>query len=302
MKLVTANIHDRTFIGLIFNEDSVIDIQKAELKLYESEISPASLQACIEMGEKFVRHIEALQEWVAKEKERETYVYPLSAVKLQAPIPRPKKNIMCVGKNYRDHVAEMGSESDIPSDLILFSKPSTSVIAHEGEIDPHLYLTDELDYEGELAVVIGKKGKQIREEEAYDYVFGYTIINDVTARDLQARHKQYFLGKSLDTSCPMGPYIVHKSAVSNPQHLSIETKVNGEIRQQANTSQMIFPIKRIISIISQGMTLEPGDIIATGTPAGVGKGFNPPKLLKPGDTVEITVEGIGTLRNKVKEI
>lgn len=157
MKLVTANIHDRTFIGLIFNEDSVIDIQKAELKLYESEISPASLQACIEMGEKFVRHIEALQEWVAKEKERETYVYPLSAVKLQAPIPRPKKNIMCVGKNYRDHVAEMGSESDIPSDLILFSKPSTSVIAHEGEIDPHLYLTDELDYEGELAVVIGKK-------------------------------------------------------------------------------------------------------------------------------------------------
>lgn len=301
MKFVTAEIHDRKFIGLVYENEYVIDIQKAEQKLYDSQISPSSLQSCIEMGEKFVRHAEALSEWIAKEQERDTFVYPLSSIKLKAPIPRPNKNIFCVGKNYRDHAVELGSEADIPTDLIIFSKAPTTVIGHEEDIDPHLDVTNELDYEGELAVVIGKKGKKISEEEAFDYVFGYTIINDVTARDLQTRHKQYLLGKSLDTSCPMGPYIVHKSAVSNPEAITIETKVNGETRQKASTSQMIFPIERIISVISQGTTLEPGDIIATGTPAGVGKGFNPPKLLKPGDVVEISIEGIGTLRNKVRE-
>jgi len=299
MKFVTAEIHGQTFIGLIFENEYVIDIQKAERKFYESDYTPVSMIECIEQGDKFISHIQTLEELVKKEQERESYVYPLSDVKLYAPIPRPSKNIFCVGKNYREHALELGTEKDIPEHIMLFSKTPTTVIAHEEEIDPHLDVTNELDYEGELAIIIGKKGKRIHPEEAMDYIFGYTIINDVTARDLQSRHKQFLIGKSLDTFCPMGPYIVHQSAISNPQQLMIETRVNGEIRQKANTNQMIFNIPTIISVLSQGTTLEPGDIIATGTPAGVGKGFHPPKYLKPGDIVEVTVEGIGTLRNSV---
>jgi 2-keto-4-pentenoate hydratase/2-oxohepta-3-ene-1,7-dioic acid hydratase in catechol pathway len=183
---------------------------------------------------------------------------------------------------------------------MLFSKAPTAVIGHEDEIDPHLHLTKELDYEGELAVVIGKKGKQITEEDAMDYVFGYTIVNDITARNLQEQHKQFLLGKSLDTSCPIGPYIVHKSAIENPYDLTVLTRVNDEVRQNGHTKDMIFSIEHIISTLSQGTTLEPGDIIATGTPAGVGKGFNPPKFLKPGDIVEVEIEGIGKLRNRIR--
>jgi 2-keto-4-pentenoate hydratase/2-oxohepta-3-ene-1,7-dioic acid hydratase in catechol pathway len=194
----------------------------------------------------------------------------------------------------------MGSEEDIPKHVLLFTKAPTSVIGHKDEIDPHLHITKELDYEGELAVVIGKKGKQINEEDAMDYVFGYTIVNDVTARNLQKQHTQYFLGKSLDTSCPIGPYLVHKSAIENPYDLKIKTSVNNEIRQDGNTKDMIFSIEHIISTISQGTTLEPGDIIATGTPAGVGNGFQPPKYLQPGDIIEIEVEGIGVLENRIK--
>lgn len=301
MKFVNAQIHGQTFIGLIFENEYVIDIQKAEKKLYETEYSPVSLYECIQQGDKFISHIQTLEELVKKEQERESYVYPLSEVKLLAPIPRPSKNIFCVGKNYKEHALELGTEEDIPEHIMLFSKTPTTVIAHEEEIDPHLDVTNELDYEGELAIIIGKKGKRINPDEAMDYIFGYTIVNDVTARDLQSRHKQFLIGKSLDTFCPMGPFIVHKSAISNPHQLNIETKVNGEVRQQANTEQMIFNIPTIVSVLSKGMTLEPGDIIATGTPAGVGKGFNPPKYLKPGDTIEVTVEGIGTLRNYVKK-
>lgn len=220
-------------------------------------------------------------------------------IELLAPIPRPEKNIFCIGKNYADHAKELGSEKDIPTAPMVFTKTPTTVIGPDENILFPESVTDSLDYEGELAVVIGQTGKQIQKEKAYDYVFGYTIINDVTARDLQKRHKQFFLGKSLDTSCPMGPVIVHKSAVKDPHHLKIETRVNGEVRQSANTSDVIFDIPELIKTISAGTTLEPGDIIATGTPAGVGKGFNPPRYLKAGDVVEITVEGIGTLKNQI---
>lgn len=220
-------------------------------------------------------------------------------IRLLAPIPRPRKNIMCVGKNYRDHAIEMGSEKDIPAELMVFTKSPTSVAAPEQTIEAHEAITSELDYEGELAIIIGKGGRDIRENEAFSHVFGYTIINDVTARDLQTRHQQFFIGKSLDTSCPMGPWIVHHSAIKDPGSLDITTKVNGEIRQQSNTSLFIFPIQTIISVLSRGMTLEPGDIIATGTPAGVGKGFHPPRFLKKGDKIEISIESIGVLANSV---
>ncbi|MGN1387218.1 MAG: fumarylacetoacetate hydrolase family protein [Bacillus sp. (in: firmicutes)] len=220
-------------------------------------------------------------------------------VKWLAPIPRPTKNIFCVGKNYADHAIEMGSKADIPEQMIMFTKAPTTVIGHRERIPAHEDSTDQLDYEGELAVVIGKRARGVNREEAESYIFGYTIINDITARDLQERHKQYFIGKSLDGTCPMGPVIVHKSKFPMPFALDITTQVNGEARQQGNTEQLIFSIPEIIEVLSKGMTLEPGDVIATGTPAGVGKGFKPPKFLRDGDVIEITVEGIGTLCNQV---
>jgi 2-keto-4-pentenoate hydratase/2-oxohepta-3-ene-1,7-dioic acid hydratase in catechol pathway len=195
----------------------------------------------------------------------------------------------------------MGSIADIPEYPMIFSKAPTAVIGPDMEVENHSHLTNELDYEGEIAVIIGRTGKAIKKEEAYDYVFGYTLVNDMTARNLQRDHKQFLIGKSLDTTCPMGPYITHKSLVKNPDNLYLKTKVNGEIRQSASTEQFIFDIPTIIETLSKGMTLEAGDIIATGTPAGVGSGFNPPKHLKPGDEIEITVEELGVLRNKVKQ-
>ncbi|KEZ47434.1 fumarylacetoacetate hydrolase family protein [Metabacillus indicus] len=301
MKLATAQIGGRTFIGLIMEENKILDIQRAEKKWFDMESAPQSMIECIEMGEKFFNHLKQLQMYVKKADETESFLYSLTDVTWLPPIASPRKNIFCVGKNYREHAIELGSEADIPEHVMLFSKVPTAVTGHGQKIDPHLHLTSELDYEGELAVIIGKKGKRIPEAEAMDYVYGYTVLNDITARDLQSRHKQFLLGKSLDTSCPMGPYIVHKSAVPDPYALSLVTKVNGEVRQEGHTKDMIFSIENVISTISQGTTLEPGDIIATGTPAGVGKGFKPPKYLSPGDTVEISIEGIGTLSNTIAE-
>lgn len=301
MKLATAQLHGRTFIGLIMEENKILDIGRAEKKLFDMSSAPQTVIECIEMGEKFFNHIKQLETWVKKSDETESYLYSFSEVKWLAPILNPRKNIFCVGKNYREHAVELGSEADIPEHVMLFSKAPTTVIGHEEAVDPHLHLTKELDYEGELAVIIGKKGKRITEKEAMDYVYGYTIINDITARDLQSKHKQFLLGKSLDTSCPMGPYIVHKSAVPDPYELNVVTTVNGEVRQDGHTKDMIFSIEKVIATISQGTTLEPGDIIATGTPAGVGKGFKPAKYLMPGDVVEITINGIGTLSNTIGE-
>ncbi|MFO6494850.1 MULTISPECIES: fumarylacetoacetate hydrolase family protein [Bacillus] len=301
MKFATAELHSRRFVGLVM-DDRIMDLKKAEKKLFELETIPDTLIECVGEGDKFVRHVEQLVEWSKKKNSEESgsFIYPLSDVKLLAPIPAPRKNIMCVGKNYRDHAIEMGSEADIPEHIMVFTKAPTSVIGHREAIDAHKGVTEALDYEGELAVVIGKSGKNIPKAEALDYVFGYTIMNDVTARDLQKRHKQFFIGKSLDMTCPMGPFLVHKSMVGDPQNLKVETRVNGELRQSGYTKDMIFPVAEMIETLSSGMTLEAGDIIATGTPSGVGKGFNPPKFLREGDQIEITIEPIGTLSNQVK--
>ena len=301
MKFFTGEIHNRLFIGVVIDDEWVMDVKKAEAKLFELETLPNSLSECINMGDKFVEHVKQLLDWAEKkEEDRGSYVYPLSDVTLHAPIPKPTKNIMCVGKNYQDHVMEMGSAADIPKDVMIFTKAPTSVVGHEADILLHEDVTSELDYEGELAIVIGKTGKNIAPEEVHDYIFGYTILNDITARDLQKKHKQFFIGKSLDTTCPMGPYIVHKSVIKDHGALHVGTKVNGEVRQSASTELMIFPIEDIVSTLSKGMTLEAGDIIATGTPSGVGKGFEPPKFLASGDQVEVTIEPIGTLSNRVK--
>ncbi|KAK6364745.1 hypothetical protein LTS17_011850 [Exophiala oligosperma] len=214
------------------------------------------------------------------------------------------RDILAVGKNYADHAKEFNASGydssdkfDQPTHPVIFTKRATSIIAHGTDIYSHPSLTRTLDYEGEIGAIIGKRAFQVSEEDASDYLWGYTIINDVTAREKQRDHKQFFLGKSADTFCPMGPVAMAKEDL--PDVLELTTRVNGEERQRATTRDLIFSVPYLISIISQGQTLLPGDVIATGTPAGVGFGFDPPKWLQPGDGVEISVTGLGTLRNRV---
>lgn len=289
MKFATAIVNEEPVAGLIQSDRFIPFFEASNGKL------PKTMLQAIQLGDQLIHSVNELLQT-----DLDKVSLPLDSLQLAAPIPKPQKNIFCVGKNYAAHAIELGSEEDIPKAPIFFSKTPTTVIGPNEKIPRHKNVTDALDYEGELAVVIGKTGYAISEEDAFDYVFGYTIINDVTARDLQNRHIQYLLGKSLDGTCPMGPFIVHKSQIPDPHQLQIETKVNGEVRQKASTNQMIFNIPTLISTLSQGMTLEAGDIIATGTPAGVGMGFQPPKYLHSGDRIEITVEGIGTLMNTIE--
>ena len=234
-------------------------------------------------------------------------VVALKDVCLRAPIPHPRRNIFCVGKNYLDHVKEIkdsklgeaqGSMANLPKHPVVFSKVPEAVIGTRVGIDSHPAATQEMDYEAELAVVIAKQGKAISKADAMKYVWGYTIINDVSARDVQAKHVQFHIGKSFDTFCPMGPWLVSADEI-NEKNTKIQCWVNGELRQDGNTDQMIFDIPRVIESISAGMTLYPGDVIATGTPSGVGMGFKPPRFLKKGDAVKIQIDGIGVLENPV---
>jgi 2-keto-4-pentenoate hydratase/2-oxohepta-3-ene-1,7-dioic acid hydratase in catechol pathway len=234
-------------------------------------------------------------------------VVALKDVCLRAPIPHPRRNIFCVGKNYLDHVKEIkdsklgeaqGSMANLPKHPVVFSKVPEAVIGTRVGIDSHPAATQEMDYEAELAVVIAKQGKAISKADAMKYVWGYTIINDVSARDVQAKHVQFHIGKSFDTFCPMGPWLVSADEI-NEKNTKIQCWVNGELRQDGNTDQMIFDIPTVIESISAGMTLYPGDVIATGTPSGVGMGFKPPRFLKKGDTVKIQIDGIGVLENPV---
>ncbi|MDY0147603.1 MAG: fumarylacetoacetate hydrolase family protein [Halothiobacillus sp.] len=222
---------------------------------------------------------------------------------LLAPIPRPRRNIFCIGKNYRDHLNEIKSlsagGSAEPEYPIVFTKAPSTVIGQGQAIPSFLDPTGTTDYEGELAVVIGKGGRGISRTEAMDHVYGYTVLNDVTSRALQQRHAQWFLGKSLDGFCPMGPAILTADAVPDVARLRVQTWVNGELRQDGCVGDLIFDIPSLIETLSAGITLEPGDIIATGTPAGVGAGFSPPKFLKPGDIVTTCIEPIGRLENPV---
>lgn len=230
---------------------------------------------------------------------------PYDEVKITAPIPYPRRNIFCLGKNYTDHAKEIkksipSGKADVPDCPIYFTKIADPCIGHMDKVIIPKDYTEKIDYEVELAIVIGKDGKDIPAEEAEDYIFGYTIGNDISARDIQTKHIQWFKGKSLDTFTPMGPWIVDKSEIRFPVELDIISKVNGEVRQSSNTKNLIFDIPYIISDLSKGLTLRAGDIIMTGTPAGVGMGFDPPRFLKPEDTVECYIEKIGTLVNIVE--
>lgn len=232
---------------------------------------------------------------------------PLTQVKLVAPIPRPARNIFCVGKNYHEHAREFHSsgfdasagKDAIPEVPIIFTKPPSSVIGPGVAIPAHLDPTSSVDYENELTVVIGKGGRGISRARAFEHVYGYTIVNDVTARTLQQRHKQWFIGKSIDGFCPMGPVLLTADEAGDVGTMHLVTRVNGEVRQDAKVANLIFDIPALIETISAGITLEPGDLIATGTPSGVGIGFKPPKYLKQGDIVSVSIEPIGELTNPV---
>lgn len=221
-----------------------------------------------------------------------------------APIPNPKQDIICLGINYMAHAEESARYKkeafggDRPFALY-FSKRANECVATEGNIPSYPELVDSLDYECELAVIIGKNAKNVSEENAFDYVFGYTILNDVSARNLQTRHKQWYFGKSLDGFCPMGPDIITEDEFDRPPVLTIQSYINGELRQNSNTGLLIFNIPHVISELSQGTTLKAGTIISMGTPAGVGMGFQPPKFLKKGDVIECRIEKIGSLKNYV---
>lgn len=229
---------------------------------------------------------------------------PLDGVTRLAPYKNPPRNILCVGLNYYAHALEFEQTNDpskaVPKFPIYFTKPFTAITDPDVPVDGHEKETACYDYETELAVIIGKTGKDIPREKAYDHVFGYSIINDLSARDLQKRTSQWYSGKCLDESAPFGPYITHKDSLGDPQNLDLLCTINGEERQKSNTSLMIFDIPTIISTFSKGTTLLAGDIIATGTCPGVGLGFNPPKYLKKGDVMELSIQGLGMLYNTIR--
>jgi len=231
----------------------------------------------------------------------------LSDVEILAPVAEPKRNIFCVGKNYHDHAEEFhqsgfdasAGQSAIPDCPIFFSKSYTSIIGPGAAIPASADWTNSVDYEVELGVVIGRGGRNIKKGQAYDHVYGYTIINDVTSRTLQQKHKQWFLGKNFDGFCPMGPWLVTSDEVGDVEQLTVSTHVNGELRQSAKIADLIFDIPTLIHDLSAVTTLYPGDISATGTPSGVGLGFDPPKFLQPGDLVSLKIDKLGTLQSPV---
>lgn len=224
---------------------------------------------------------------------------------LLAPLPRPEKNVFCVGRNYAEHIAEgaraQNAVVNVTEVPVFFTKPRTAVIGEGATIPLFPHVSTHIDYEVELAVIIGKAGRDIARDDAYAHVFGYTILNDVTARDVQRRHGgQYFKGKGLDGSCPMGPVVVTKDELPDPQNTGLRLFVNGERRQDSTTAQMIFDIPALLASLSEGLTLEPGDVLATGTPSGVGYAMEPPRFLTDGDEVVCEIDGIGRLTNTVR--
>jgi 2-keto-4-pentenoate hydratase/2-oxohepta-3-ene-1,7-dioic acid hydratase in catechol pathway len=259
---------------------------------------PCEMRGLIELGEPGLDMAETLV--------RANPSRPLAPGSLRPPIPDLRKNVVAVGRNYREHLEEgaraRGADPVVPDHAVFFTKPPTALIGHDMDIEFDPRATSELDYEAELVVVIGRRGRNIAVEDAYDHIFGYTIGNDISARDAQRAHLQWFKGKGMDTFCPIGPCIVPARDISNPQDLGICLRVNGETRQSARTSLMIFDIATIIHQLSIGLTIEPGDLIMTGTPGGVGLGMDPQRWLADGDVIEAEVDGIGVLRNRVAQV
>lgn len=287
MKLVTYRFENTQRVGVLTQDETVLPLDYPDMNTLIETASPADLRSA------------------ASAAERAGVRVPLAEVELLAPIPRPRQDILCLGMNYKDHAdeaAQYNAEAFTKEKpvAVYFSKRVSQAVAPEGDIERHAGLVERLDYEVELGVILGKAARNVKAEEAGDYIFGYTVINDVSARDVQTSHKQWYFGKSLDGFTPMGPCIVTADEIAFPPALDISSAVNGEPRQHSNTRLFLTGIPALLEELTAGMTLLPGTIIATGTPAGVGMGFDPPKFLQSGDVVECTIQGIGTIRNTVR--
>ena len=299
MRLTSYKVEGATRLGLVLNE-MVFDLNKAYTSLFgERRVFPNDMISLLEGGERIFLKVRELHEALTEHDEpskQKGICHILRDVKILAPIPRPRKNIVCLGVNYPDHAAETKHEP--PRYPIFFTKAPTCVI---GVGDPIVLpkCSQRIDYEVELAFILGRKGKNIKEEEAWDYIAGYAVLNDVTARDLQRSHQQWFKGKSLDTFAPMGPCLVTPDEVDDPHNLNLRLSLNGKVMQEDNTKELFFKIPEILASLSVDMTVEAGDIVATGTPGGIGDSRSPPVYLKPGDCVRSEVEGIGVLENPV---
>ena len=297
MKFVTFRAGSTERLGVVDGKRGILDLAKAGDGL------PGDMLSLIEGGEKAVAAARKAFDAALSAPEGKGLWSPYEASKLLAPIPHPRKNIFCVGRNYKEHILEAararGVEPTFPKVPEFFSKPPTTVIGPEAGIERHAEHTQNLDYEVEFAIVIGKRTRDVKSADALSHVFGYTIVNDVTARDAQRAHGQWFKGKSYDTFCPMGPAIVTADEFGDPSGRRIALTVNGEIRQDSNTADLLFTVPQIIESLSASLTLEPGDVIATGTPSGVALGMTPQKWLQVGDVVEAEIEGLGRLRNRV---
>lgn len=302
MKLVTYQAGTEQRLGIWHDTKGILDVAKSGKTLLKREL-PQGMLSFIEAGKSALDDARKLFD--AAQTKDDAWIASAEA-KLCAPIPRMRKNVFCVGRNYKLHIEEgaraRGVAPTYPKVPEFFSKPPTAVIGHGDEIQWDSRATKQLDYEVEFGIVIGKRTKNIAEANALDAVFGYTVINDVSAREVQRDHGQWFKGKSMDTFCPIGPCIVTADEFGSPSGRRLTTKINGGIRQDSNTSDMLFNCQQIIMWLSLGITLEPGDMIATGTPSGVALGMNPQAWMQDGDVCEVEVEGIGVMRNKVRKI
>ena len=309
MRLASFTCDQGDHIGVFIDSDKLLDLNLAiDLAknagiVAASAPSPQTMIELIATGPEFLQILKTLIEPTPEAVA--SAVVSAADIKLLAPIPRPSKNVFCVGSNYRAHVTEasraQAKKDETPKLPVFFTKPPTSVVGPSGAVRLDPTVSEKMDYEVEMGVVIGKPGRNIKQADAIGHIFGFTIINDVTARDLQRAHGGQFLkGKGLDTTCPMGPCIVTLDELPNFEDLRISLSVNGELRQDGNTGNMIFPIPRLLESLSEGLTLEPGDVLATGTPSGVGYAMDPPRFLKDGDEVTCEIEGLGQLTNFVR--
>lgn len=300
MKFLTFQFQEKTYYGVkVKREDNAWIIPKMFEDFSDDKDYPKTLIDGISRYNTldFQEIVRKLVEEAKNSENVDDYKASFSEITWLAPVT-PPNNVIIFGRNYKKHAEELSNTTD---SLYVSTKAATSLVGDNATIPNHQDITKELDYEGELAVVIGKRGSKIPQSMALDYIYGYTIINDITARDIQNEQAQAFLSKSLKGGCPMGPYIVTKDELPHPENTSIVTKVNNEIRQDGSTSEMVMSIEKLIAEISKYITLEPGDTIATGTPSGVGAGMNPPQFLQPGDEIRISINGIGTLTTHIEK-
>lgn len=304
MKLITFSVEDKPILGAIFDRRAV-DLPRAVAAYSEAVHSaqqpafPTTMRGLLEAGDAAMQTAAQTMKWldVHEIDVLAPLSHPLGDVRLAAPVPDPSK-IICCGLNYADHCREQNI--DLPKNLVLFSKFPTALIGYGDAITWAAETSQQVDYEAELAFVIGKTARNVPVEDAYDYIAGYTIANDVSARDVQFGDGQWIRGKSFDTFCPLGPALVTADEIDDPHSLAILCRVNGQVLQHSNTAELVFKVPQILSFISQTATLLPGDIVLTGTPAGVGVFRDPQIFLHPGDQVEVEIDKLATLRNDVR--